>query len=316
METVINVQDVVKTYGEKTVLDHIGFRIPAGETVAVVGPNGTGKTTLLEILMTLRKVDSGSVSILGKNANEQKAVDAIRGRIGVMLQEGGMYSYIKLKEALDLFASFYSVGQDKIGQLVEYFELQPYLNTKYEKLSGGWKQRFLLAIAFLHDPDLVFLDEPTTGLDPKATQLVWEKIRGGVQKTKTILLSTHSMEEVDKFCDRVIVLNKGKIAANDTPAAIKEKLKVDFLYQGVRNKVEVANEICQQLGITLDEVAFIGDDLGDIELLKAVGISGVPASAPAYVRKLGTIQLKKNGGEGVFREFVEALFNITDYPIK
>ena len=95
-----------------------------------------------------------------------------------------------------------------------------------------------------------------------------------------------------------------------------EKLKVDFLYQGVRNKVEVANEICQQLGITLDEVAFIGDDLGDIELLKVVGVAGVPASAPAYVRKLTKILLKKNGGEGVFREFVEALFNITDYPIQ
>ena len=94
-----------------------------------------------------------------------------------------------------------------------------------------------------------------------------------------------------------------------------EKLKVDFLYQGVKNKVEVANEICQQLGITLDEVAFIGDDLGDIELLKVVGVAGVPASAPAYVRKLTTIPLKKNGGEGVFREFVEALFNITNYPI-
>ena len=109
------------------------------------------------------------------------------------------------------------------------------------------------------------------------------------------------------------------IITGETTEIVKrraEKLKVDFLYQGVRHKVEVANEICQQLGITLDEVAFIGDDLGDIELLKAVGISGVPASAPAYVRKLGTIQLKKNGGEGVFREFVEALFNITDYPIK
>lgn len=109
------------------------------------------------------------------------------------------------------------------------------------------------------------------------------------------------------------------IITGETTEIVKrraDKLKVDFLYQGVRNKVEVANEICQQLGITLDEVAFIGDDLGDIELLKAVGISGVPASAPAYVRKLGTIQLKKNGGEGVFREFVEALFNITDYPIK
>ena len=109
------------------------------------------------------------------------------------------------------------------------------------------------------------------------------------------------------------------IITGETTEIVKrraEKLKVDFLYQGVRNKVEVANEICQQLGITLDEVAFIGDDLGDIELLKVVGVAGVPASAPAYVRKLTKIQLKKNGGEGVFREFVEALFNITDYPIQ
>lgn len=226
--SIISVQNITKRYGEKTVLDDICFEIPDGETVAIVGPNGTGKTTLLEILMTLRKVDAGSVSILNKNACEQKSVDDIRSKIGVMLQEGGMYNYIKLKEALDLFASFYSIKKDKINKLVEYFELQPYLNSKYEKLSGGWKQRFLLAIAFLHDPDLIFLDEPTTGLDPKATQLVWDKIKGGEQKNKTILVSTHSMEEVDKYCDRVIVLNKGKIIANDTPAKIKEELNVAF----------------------------------------------------------------------------------------
>ncbi len=226
--SIINVQNITKKYGEKTVLDNIGFQIPAGETVAIVGPNGTGKTTLLEILMTIRKVDTGEVNILGKNANEQKGVDDIRSKIGVMLQEGGMYNYIKLREALDLFASFYSVGKEKIEKLVEYFELKPYLNSKFDKLSGGWKQRFLLAIAFLHDPDLIFLDEPTTGLDPKATQLVWDKIKGGEQKDKTILVSTHSMEEVDKYCDRVIVLNKGKIVENDSPAKIKEKLNVDF----------------------------------------------------------------------------------------
>lgn len=236
--SIIDVRNITKKYGEKTVLDDISFAIPAGETVAVVGPNGTGKTTLLEILMTIRKVNNGTVTILGKSTGEQKSVDAIRAKIGVMLQEGGMYSFIKLKEALDLFASFYSVGKEKISRLVEYFELQPYLNTKFEKLSGGWKQRFLLAIAFLHDPDLIFLDEPTTGLDPKATQLVWEKIRGGVQKDKTILLSTHSMEEVDKFCDRVIVLNKGKIAANDSPANIKKTLGVEFFSDAYFRLVE------------------------------------------------------------------------------
>ena len=224
----ISVQNLTKTYGARTVLDRLSFQIPAGETVAVVGPNGTGKTTLLEILMTLRKPDDGTVTILGQNPAEQKARDAIRSKIGVMLQEGGMYLYIKLKEALDLFASFYDVSREKIREIVEYFELEPYLNTKYQKLSGGWKQRFLLAIAFLHDPDLLFLDEPTTGLDPKATQLVWERIRGGSRKEKTILVSTHSMEEVDKYCDRVIVLNGGRIVENDSPARIKEKLKVDF----------------------------------------------------------------------------------------
>ncbi|SFB83346.1 ABC transporter ATP-binding protein [Butyrivibrio sp. YAB3001] len=236
--SIINVQNVTKKYGEKTVLNNIDFQIPSGETVAIVGPNGTGKTTLLEILMTIRKVDSGKVNILGEDVDDQKNVDDIRGKIGVMLQEGGMYNYIKLKEALDLFASFYAVGKERIEKLVDYFELQPYLNSKYEKLSGGWKQRFLLAIAFLQDPDLIFLDEPTTGLDPKATQLVWDKIKGGAQKDKTILVSTHSMEEVDKYCDRVIVLNKGKVVENDSPEKIKEKLNVDFFSDAYFKLVE------------------------------------------------------------------------------
>lgn len=236
--SIINVQNISKKYGEKTVLDSITFEITEGQTVAVVGPNGTGKTTLLEILMTIRKVDSGNVTILGENVNEQKSVDEIRSKIGVMLQEGGMYNYIKLKEALDLFASFYSIEKEKIDKLVEYFELKPYLNTKFEKLSGGWKQRFLLAISFLHDPDLIFLDEPTTGLDPKATQLVWDKIKGGANKNKTILVSIHSMEEVDKYCDRVIVLNQGKVVENDTPAKIKEKLNVNFFSEAYFMLVE------------------------------------------------------------------------------
>lgn len=226
--SIIKVNDLKKQYGEKVVLNQLSFEIPAGETVAIVGPNGTGKTTLLETLMTIRKSDSGDVEVLGKDISSQKNVDYVRGKIGVMLQEGGMYSYIKLKEALDLFASVYGVKKDKIQEIIEYFELKPYLNTKFEKLSGGWKQRFLLAIAFLHDPDLIFLDEPTTGLDPKATQLVWQKIRGGENEKRTILVTTHSMEEIDKYCDRVIILNEGHIIANDKPEVIKKQLHVDF----------------------------------------------------------------------------------------
>ena len=233
---IINVQDLTKSYGGRTVLDRLSFRIPAGETVAVVGPNGTGKTTMLEILMTLRNADSGSIRIMDRDLTAQR--DEIRSKIGVMLQEGGMYLYIKLKEALDLFASFYNVGREKIRQTIDYFELEPYLNTKYHKLSGGWKQRFLLAVAFLHDPDLLFLDEPTTGLDPRATRLVWEKIRGGSRKDKTILVSTHSMEQVDKYCDRVIVLNGGKIVENDTPARIREKLNVDYFFDAYFQLIE------------------------------------------------------------------------------
>lgn len=238
---IIKVDNLTKKYGEKTVLNNISFEIPVGETVAVVGPNGTGKTTLLEILMTIRKGDSGSVKIFGYEMNEQKNIDAIRARIGAMLQEGGMYNFIKLKEALDLFASFYDVGKDQIEMLVKFFELEPYMNVKYEKLSGGWKQRFLLAIAFLHNPDLIFLDEPTTGLDPRATQLVWEKIKND-DKKKTILVSTHSMEEVDKFCDRVIVLNNGNIVANDKPSKITEQLGADYFSDAYFMLVQGGNE--------------------------------------------------------------------------
>ena len=225
---VISVKELTKSYGKKVVLYNISFNINQGEIVAIVGPNGTGKTTLLETLMTLRNYSTGNISVLGQDISTQKGKDIVRSKIGVMLQEGGMYNFIKLKEALDLFASFYDVSKEEINKMIDEFELRPYLNTKYQKLSGGWKQRFLLAIAFLHNPELVFLDEPTTGLDPKATKIVWDRIRDCNETKKTIVLSTHSMEEVDKYCSKVIVLNKGKIVENDSPENIKKKLKCDF----------------------------------------------------------------------------------------
>ena len=225
---VIKINNLNKSYGTNHVLKDVSLEINKGEIVAIVGPNGTGKTTLMEIMMTLRKADTGSITILGNDVAKDKDKDNIRGKIGSILQEGGMYNFIKLKEALDLFGSYYRVSNEKIDELVNEFELRPYINTKFNKMSGGWKQRFLLAIAFLHDPELIFLDEPTTGLDPKAAQILWQRIKGTKRDNRTIILTTHSMEEVEKFCDRAIILNEGIIVANDTPKNLKKRVNKQF----------------------------------------------------------------------------------------
>lgn len=222
----VSVKDLHKSYGAKEVLKGINFEINKGEIVAIVGPNGTGKTTTLEILMTLRKFDKGEVKILGVSIPEK--TNYVRSRIGVVLQEGGMYNYMKIKEALDLFGSFYGVNQTRINEIVKEFELEPYMNTKFCKLSGGWKQRCLLAITFLHEPELIFLDEPTTGLDPRAAKIVWDKINSVKSKNCTIILTTHSMEEIDKFCDRAIILNEGVVVADDSPSKLKAKMNREY----------------------------------------------------------------------------------------
>lgn len=239
---IVKVKNLTKSYGTKTVLNDISFNITQGDIVAVVGPNGTGKTTLLEILMTIKNYEKGTISILGQDISIQKEIDIVRSKLGVILQEGGMYNFIKLKEALDLFATFYNISKKQIDELVDEFELKPYLNVKYQKLSGGWKQRFLLAIAFLHNPELVFLDEPTTGLDPKATKLVWDRINNCRDSKRTIVLSTHSMEEIDKYCSKVIILNKGKIVAYDSPKTIKNNLNCEFFVDAYFQLVEERGE--------------------------------------------------------------------------
>ena len=221
MNEIIKVKNLHKSYGKKQVLNGINFTIKQGEIIGVVGPNGTGKTTLLEILMTLKKFQNGSIEIMSQDI--VKDIDKIRSQVGIILQEGGMYNYMKLKEALDLFASFYGVGKETVDKIIKQFELEPHLNTKFCKMSGGWKQRCLLAVAFIHDPKLIFLDEPTTGLDPKASMILWQQIKGAKSKNRTILLSTHSMEEIDKYCDRVLILKDGIIQAFDTPENLKKQ---------------------------------------------------------------------------------------------
>jgi ABC-type multidrug transport system ATPase subunit len=209
------------------VLKDISFSIGDNEIVAVIGPNGTGKTTLLEMMMTLRSFDHGEMSLMGMQLNN-KNLNKIREKIGVIFQEGGMYAYLKTHEILTLFASFYDIDEQRIEEVVKLFDLSSHLSVKYQSLSGGWKQRVLLAIAFLHKPDLLFLDEPTTGLDPSAAANLWDAITIAKGEGSTIILSTHSMEEVEMYADKVMVLNKGEIAFYDQPETIKQQFNVRF----------------------------------------------------------------------------------------
>lgn len=223
----VEAKNITKKYKEKTVINDISFTIDDNEIVAIVGPNGTGKTTLLEMMMTLRGFDQGNMVLMGDTV-ENKNLNNIRKKLGVILQEGGMYSYLKTNEILKLFASFYDISDTRVDEIVELFELTSHLSSKYQSLSGGWKQRVLLAIAFLHKPELLFLDEPTTGLDPAASENLWKAIRIAKGEGATVILSTHSMEEVEMYSDRVMVLNEGKIALYDNPEAIKQRYNARF----------------------------------------------------------------------------------------
>lgn len=244
-------KNIRKSYHKHEILKDISFSIGDHEIVAMLGPNGVGKTTLLEILMTLRKWDSGEITVLGHELRKEWDVQQVRGKIGVVFQEGGMYAYLKIKEILDLFASLYAVPKDRIKEVIELFALEKHLNTKYEKLSGGWKKRVLLAISFLNRPELLFLDEPTTGLDPKATNDLWNAIKDAKEKGTTILLSTHSIEEVDMYADRVMILNDGKIAEFNTPKALKEKYHCTYLKEVYFAIVEGEKKLGQVINQTV-----------------------------------------------------------------
>jgi ABC-2 type transport system ATP-binding protein len=187
----------------------------------MVGPNGAGKTTTIECLEGLRKPDAGTVRVLG--ADPQRESHALRERIGIQLQSSNLPDRMKVWEALDLYSSFYPKAANW-KELLAQLGLEEKRNAHFSKLSGGQKQRLFIALALLPDPQLVFLDELTTGLDPQARHAIWDLVRDVRGRGKTVLLTTHFMEEAEKLCDRVAILNHGRIVALDTPAALIRSL--------------------------------------------------------------------------------------------
>ena len=211
---VVEVRELRKAYGPIVAVDGISFSVAENEVFGLVGPNGAGKTTTIECLEGLRNRDAGDVSVLGLDPGDAGA--DLRRRIGVQLQESSLFDRIRVQEALDLFASFYPQSIDW-RPLVAQLGLGDRLKAPFAKLSGGQKQRLFIALALVNDPELVFLDELSTGLDPQARRTMWDLVRSLRDKGKTVFLSTHFMEEAERLCDRVAIMDHGKIVALDTP---------------------------------------------------------------------------------------------------
>lgn len=217
MTEVIVAKHLQKRYGQTVAVEDVSFSVRRGEIFVIVGPNGAGKTTTVEMLAGMRRPDGGSVSLLG--LDPQRDVAEVRQRTGIQLQQAALPDRLKVWEALDLFASFYP-QKPQWEPLLEAWGLAEKRNAVFTNLSGGQKQRLFIALALLHDPELVFLDELTTGLDPQARRATWEAIRDIRRQGKTVILVTHFMDEAEALGDRVAVVDDGRVAALDTPAAL------------------------------------------------------------------------------------------------
>jgi len=220
MDSVISVEGLTKTYGEFEAVRGLDFEVAAGEVFGLLGPNGAGKTTTVEILEGLRPRTSGQVSVLGFDPGVNNR--AIKDSIGVCLQATNLPDKIKVHEALDVFSSFYSKNSDR-DHLLKRLQLWDKRDAFYGTLSGGQKQRVALALALVNDPQLVFLDEPTTGLDPQVRLEIHRLIQELREARCTVLITTHYIEEAERLCDRVAIVDQGKIIAMGTPAEIQAK---------------------------------------------------------------------------------------------
>ncbi len=223
-ELVLEVAGLTKRYGKLTAVDGISFAVPRGETFGLLGPNGAGKTTTLEIIEGLRTPDAGQITLLGKDAVKQRR--AVQERIGVQLQSQTLWVELTVEETLKLFAAVFR-NPVPIEPLMERFSLSEKRGALVRGLSGGQKQRLSIATALVNDPEIVFLDEPTTGLDPSARQSFWDLIRELQADGKTVIITTHYMEEAEVLCDRVAIMDRGQIMALDTPRQLVRGLSFD-----------------------------------------------------------------------------------------
>jgi len=220
-QAVIRVEGIRKTYGRTIAVDDVSFEVRAGEIFGLIGPNGAGKTTTMECVEGIRTPSRGSITVLG--LDPFRDVYAVQARIGVQLQQAQLQKRIKVWEAMHLWASLYG-RPDSVGELLlTQLGLAEKRDAWFMTLSGGQKQRLFIALALVNDPEIVFLDELTTGLDPQARRTIWELVRGIRERGKTVFLTTHLMEEAERLCDRVAIIERGRVIDIDAPQRLVDR---------------------------------------------------------------------------------------------
>ncbi len=243
-KNIVEVSKLSKIYNDKHVVNNISFDVKKGEVFGILGPNGAGKTTTLEMMETLREIDGGRIVIDGINVADHPA--RIKSIIGVQPQAAAFQDKQKLKEIIDLFAAAYGTKVDSL-RLLEEVDLKSKADSYAELLSGGQKQRLSIAAALVHDPKVFFMDEPTTGLDPQARRNLWDLTRIIQKKGVTVIMTTHYMDEAELLCDRVAIMDKGKIIALDTP----KQLILNLLNKGFKKDQEVEQANLEDVFIDL-----------------------------------------------------------------
>ena len=282
-QSVIEVSGLTKRYGPISALAEVSIEVRDGEIFGLIGPNGAGKTTAMECIEGLRVPDSGRISVLG--LDPIRDVAALQRRIGVQLQEAQLQKRIKVREALALWSAIYQTELDGL-ELLEQLGIGGKADAWFMTLSGGQKQRLFIALALIHDPELVFLDELTTGLDPQARRAIWDLVRGIRSRGKTVFLTTHLMEEAERLCDRVAIIDHGRIVDVDTPE-------------------ELVRRHCPERTIVIETVdARAPDALG-----RVTGIDGVSRDNGKVVLRARSVDVMT----GVFRCLVDQQVAVTDF---
>jgi len=292
---VIGVTNLVKTYGSVKAVNQISFEVAQGEVFGMLGPNGAGKTTAVEIMEGLRTADSGSATVLGMDVS--KDTRAVKERIGVQSQSPALFPGLKVREIINFFRSLYKKSVPTT-RIIELAALQESRDVLFRNLSGGQQQRLSVALAFVNDPEIIFLDEPTTGLDPQARRAMWEVIETFQRAGKTVVLTTHYMEEAQRLCDRIAIMDYGQIIALDSPQRLIESNIKESAIQ-FKMKDYPGDQALTSLP-DVSKVVREGDDIIVYTSSIPSAISGLLAMASQRSTELSEISVRQATLEDVF----------------